>query len=302
MDVLVRLREIRRLLRQDRRDRVGRRVAAERALPREHLVEDRPEREDVGPAVGGLAAHLLRRHVAHRAEDDAGLRAGDRAQVRLPTGLVVDLQLRESEVEDLDAPVSGEEQVFGLEIAMDDPFFVRRREPARDLHRVVERLADRNGAGGQALAQRLALEELGDDVRRAVLHAEVVDGRDSRVVQDAGGARLGLEALEPVRVLREGRGQDLDRDLAAQARIRRAVDLAHAARAERREDLVRAEAGSGGEGHAVRPSPKFPLSPRGAGRGQGEGGVWPPARATGPDSKRRSPGRVRDPSSLRSSG
>ena len=36
-------------------------------------------------------------------------------------------------------------------------------------------------------------------------------------------------------------GQHLDRDLAAEARIARAVDLAHAARAERREDLVRAE-------------------------------------------------------------
>ena len=40
-------REVRRLLRQDRRDRVCRRVAAERPLTRQHLVEDRPEREEV---------------------------------------------------------------------------------------------------------------------------------------------------------------------------------------------------------------------------------------------------------------
>ena len=217
MDVLVRLREVRRLLRQDRRDRVRRRVAPKRALTREHLVQDRAEREDVGPAVGRLAAHLLRRHVAHRAEDDAGLRPARSCAGPSAAGLVVDLQLREAEVEDLDAPVSREEQVLGLQIPMDDPLLVRGGEPPRDLNRVVERLAHRNGAGGQARAQRLALEELGHDVRRAVLHAEVVHRRDPRMVEDAGGPRLGLEALEPVRVLREGRGQDLDRDLAPEA-------------------------------------------------------------------------------------
>ena len=71
MDVLVRRREIRRLLRQDRRDRVRRRLAAERALARQHLVEDRAEGEEVAAAVRRLPPHLLRRHVAHRPEDDA---------------------------------------------------------------------------------------------------------------------------------------------------------------------------------------------------------------------------------------
>ena len=41
---------------QDRRHRVGGRVAVERALAREHLVEDRAEGEDVAARVGRLAA------------------------------------------------------------------------------------------------------------------------------------------------------------------------------------------------------------------------------------------------------
>ncbi len=52
MDVLVGLGQIRRLLRQDRRDRVRRRVPPERPLPRQHLVQDRPEGEEVAAAVG----------------------------------------------------------------------------------------------------------------------------------------------------------------------------------------------------------------------------------------------------------
>src|ERR1019366_10385851 len=49
--VLVRDRKIRWILLQDRRDRLGRRLAVERPLPREHLVQDRPEREDVAARI-----------------------------------------------------------------------------------------------------------------------------------------------------------------------------------------------------------------------------------------------------------
>ena len=45
--------------------------------------------------------------------------------------------------------------------------------------------------------------------------------------------------------------QDLDRDGAIQARVARLVDLAHSAGADWREDLVRAEASSGGQRHEL---------------------------------------------------
>ena len=87
-------------------------------------------------------------------------------------------QLRQAEVEDLDAPVLRHEQVLGLQVPVDDPLLVRRREAARDLDRVVDRLARRRAAPpASALAQRLALEQLRDDVRRAVVRADVVDRR-----------------------------------------------------------------------------------------------------------------------------
>ena len=50
---------------------------------------------------------------------------------------------------------------------------------------------------------------------------------------------------EPVGVGGERRGQHLDRDLAAEPRVARAVDLAHPAGAERRDDLVGPQASAG---------------------------------------------------------
>ena len=101
----------------------------------------------------------------------------------------------------------------------------------------------RSGSGppADALAQRLALEQLRDDVRRAVSRADVEDREDVRMVERRGGARLLLEAAQPIGIGRERGGQDLDRDLASEPRVARAVDLAHAAGAERREDLVRTQ-------------------------------------------------------------
>ncbi len=43
----------------------------------------------------------------------------------------------------------------------------------------------------------------------------------------------------------DGLGQDLDRDLALEVRVRGAIDLAHPARAERRDDFVGAQASTG---------------------------------------------------------
>ena len=54
-------------------------------------------------------------------------------------------------------------------------------------------------------------------------------------------ARLALEALPQLRVGRQVLGQHLDGDGALEARVARPVDLAHAARADRREDFVGAE-------------------------------------------------------------
>ncbi len=65
------------------------------------------------------------------------------------------------------------------------------------------------------------------------------------MVERGKDLRLALESREPVRISGEHFGKNFDRDVAVKLRIARAVDLAHSAGAERREDLVHAEAHSG---------------------------------------------------------
>ena len=72
-----------------------------------------------------------------------------------------------------------------------------------------------------------------EDVRDATSAATALASRSKRAQRDRDRAANAV-------------GQDLDRDVAVEARVARAVDLAHAAGAEGGEDLVGAEAGSGG--------------------------------------------------------
>ena len=63
--------------------------------------------------------------------------------------------------------------------------------------------------------------------------------------------RFALEAREAVGIEGEELGQNLERDVAIELRVARAIDLAHSARADGREDFVRAEAGAVREGHGI---------------------------------------------------
>ena len=246
-DAAVGLGEVGRLLRQDGAHRVRGRLAVEGALAREHLVEDRTEGKDVAARVGGTAAHLLGRHVAERAENDSGLGSLRRGrQVRLLASETLGLrELGEAEVQDLDAAVLGDEEVLGLQISMDDPLLVRRSEAVGDLDRVVDRLALGQSASGKPRAQRLALEQLRDDIGLALEGADVVDRQDVGVVQGPGRLRLLLEAAQPLRIARERRRQHLDRDVPLESLVARPVHLAHSSGANLAEDLVGAELRSG---------------------------------------------------------
>ncbi len=59
------------------------------------------------------------------------------------------------------------------------------------------------------------------------------------MIQRGQHLRFAFEAGHVLLVVGERRGQHFDRDVAIQLRIARAVDLAHPARAEGRDDLVR---------------------------------------------------------------
>ncbi len=237
--------DLRRLVAQDRRDQRGLRRAGESLAPRRHLEENGAQSEDVRPRVRFPALQLFGRHVLERPEDRAlarqlGLR-GQRGESAVRAG--GRHRLREAEVEQLHAGLR-QHDVAGLQVAVDDPLAVRLVERVGDLRAVAQHLLGRQRALRQARRERLAFEKLHDQVVDLALASDVVKSADVRVGQRRDRLRLALEALAQLRVVRERRGQDLDRDGAAEARVPRLVDLSHPARADGRLDLVGAETGS----------------------------------------------------------
>ena len=196
-------------------------------------VEDASEAEQVAPGVDREPLGLLGGHVGRRAEDGPG-----RGQV-----LEVALGPGEAEVEDPDpAPGGFEPDVGRLDVAVDQPARVGRRQPLGDLAADPERLVDRRSAlATEPGVERLPLEQgHGDEGDPAVL-TDVVDGDDVVVIQ--GRDRLGLaEEPEPVRGdRRQGRPHRLERDRPPELGVLRVEDDPHPARAEHSQDAIGAE-------------------------------------------------------------
>ena len=128
---------------------------------------------------------------------------------------------------------------------MHDPGFVGARKAVGDLGREREEAADRKRPFHDELAQRPARDELHRDVRRGLGMADLIDRDDVWMVQRRGGPRFLLEAIEPAGVRRYFGGQHLEREFAAELRVARPIDLAHAAGANGGNYFVRTDAGSG---------------------------------------------------------
>ncbi len=170
-----------------------------RPSAREHFVEHRTEREDVGPLVRRLPLDLLRGHVTGRAEHHA--RLGE-LRHRLDVALLFlraagRVQLRQAEVQDLHVTIHRHEHVLGFQIPVDDPCRMSRSQAVGDLDGKVDGLASRKRSL-ESLAQRLTMKKLEDDVRSAVVQARVEDGQEVRVIERARRLALLLEAPQSI--------------------------------------------------------------------------------------------------------
>ena len=154
--------------------------------------------------------------------------------------------LREAEVEDLHHPVRRDLDVGGLQVAVDNPFFVGDVEGLGDLPRDAQRVTNgkpralrlltrdiREGVG-----KRLPVHELENQEPDAFGFLEAIDRADVRMIQRGEHPRLPLEAREPLGVARECVRQEFDRDIALELRVARAVHLTHAARTEQGLHLI----------------------------------------------------------------
>jgi hypothetical protein len=125
---------------------------------------------------------------------------------------------------------------------MDDARAVRLVERFGDLDRDVQRLVRLQRSPRDPCDERFALQVLHDEVVGPVLVPHVEEGADMRMLK--GRDRLGL-SLETRFQLGIGGRKNLDGDHAVEPRVARLVDLAEAARAQRGDDVVGAEARAG---------------------------------------------------------
>ena len=219
--------------------RIDNGVARECAPAGQHLVEDRAEREEVGACAGRLSAYLFRRHVPGRAHDQIAIGVGGR-------GLSVRVGLhRQAEVQDLDRPVYGDEQVPRFQIAVDDAPFVRGRQAQQHLPRHPGGLVHRERAALQPGAKRFSGEQLRDHVGDVAIDAHVVHREDVGMVERGDGLRLSPEPGQLLGGDLVGTRDHLDADVAVELGIAGPVDLAHSPRVEERQDGVAAQAGAG---------------------------------------------------------
>ena len=203
VQLLAGCRQLRRLVGENRAHRLDGGIAAECAFPRQHLVQDRAERKDVGSLVRRPAADLFGRHISNGSKDGARLRSQRRRLAAGQSGMLRLDQLRQTEVEDFDSSILGDEDVLRLQVPVDDPFFMRRSEPACDLRRIVERFAHRQRRRRHPLTKIPTFQQLGDDIRPAFVRAEIVDRQNTGMVQRRCGPCLLLEPPQQVGVAGE---------------------------------------------------------------------------------------------------
>jgi hypothetical protein len=144
----------------------GRRGAVERVAAGRHLVQDAADRVQVNAGRDWLARQHLRCHVRGRAEDISRPRER-RHGVEVPDN---------AKVEDLKLVAGLQEQVRGLEVAVDDPHAVGGREGVGELDPEVEHTSYRQAVAmlREECAQILAAQQLHDDEQPFLVAADVV--------------------------------------------------------------------------------------------------------------------------------
>ncbi len=219
--------------------------------PEQHVVEDQPERVDVGALIRRLPPRLLGGHVLHGTYDFArnrrpGMRGarsegcpGRPAQDFLPAARGP----RDAEVHDQRLVVGADHDVRGFEVAVHHAGLVGRHETGQRRPGDADHPRRRERAfGGQDRGQVRPIHERHRDVLDAADFPQIVNA-DNVLVRDLPGEQqLALEAtFEVPRRLGVGRGfgpYDFQRHDDAEFGVPRLVHRAHAAKTDELDDVI----------------------------------------------------------------
>ncbi len=232
------------------------RLPRDRRRAGQQLVEDHAQGVDVGPGVDvqRVEGRLLRRHVQRRAGDAA--KGGEQALLGQPHPAG---GLGQAEVDHLGhraVVVRLDQDVGGLQVAVDDPLLVRVLHGPTDLLEQRQPGGDVEAMGVAVVGDGDALDQLHHEERAAVGgRAGVEDAGDVGVLHQGQGLALRLEAGQDVARVHPPLDQ-LERHLAAdRAELLGEEDGAHAALADLLAELVAIGDDRADEFRAVVPRP-----------------------------------------------
>jgi hypothetical protein len=137
-------------------------------------------------------------------------------------------QFGQPEIEHLHRAVFSDDDVGGLDVAMDNAAGVSGRECIRDGNRDAQELVQWQAMSGNPCLQARPPHVLHNDEIDISGRFNLEDGDDVRVIESGGRPRLLHEPPASVLVREALGGKYLDRNLAPQARIARAIHFAHA--------------------------------------------------------------------------
>ena len=197
--------------------------AGERQLSGEHFVENDATTPNVGASIGGFAFESLGGQVLRRPDHVTG--PGN-------TGKIT--QLDNAEIENLRVKVLSDHDVGGLDVAVDNTLCMSVGQARADLAKHVELLGNCKVPQFQELVQGLSGEEFHDQVGASILLANVIDGNQVGMVEHAGTRFEKKAAAQRFVIVVEL----LDRDIATDECVARAIDHTHAAAPKRGQYLV----------------------------------------------------------------
>jgi len=132
----------------------------------------------------------------------------------------------------------GDEDVRGLDVAVDDPFGVRGIERVGNLDCEPEEHIGLDGFARDAMPQRHAVEKLHDDEGMAIFLPNLMDGTDIGMIQRRSRLRLALKPRQGLGVFDDVIGQEFQRDKSVEGYILCLVDDPHSAAAQFLDDAV----------------------------------------------------------------
>ena len=167
---------------------------------------------------------------------------GRHVRGRAAGGLAVDGEARETEIDEHDAfavVLGNDDRVRRLDVRVDETGIVRRAEPGEQLAYEIDRAHAWERSVGEDLLEIAAVEQLHRVEQPAVVRdVGLVDAHDVRVIDATDGADLVDEQTAVVGSRIDVGVQDLDRDVALDRELVRAI---HGAERAARDEPCRRE-------------------------------------------------------------